>query len=279
MLSLLSREDIARLSRTELENACRTLASPVYLGENTALCRVLGRYKIYTDTRDVTIVAHLLLEGYWESWLSQFMARYVKPGWTVADLGANYGYYTLLLADLVGPAGKVIAIEPNPDAATLCRRSVFLNGFGAWTDIHEVAASNTDEGMATLVVPRSMTGGAALTEVACFNYPDAINVEVPLTTLDTLLANEQHIDFMKIDVEASEERIIAGMEAIFARSRPAMVLEFNPARYRDAAGFLRHLTNLYGELREIDFSGHPSPVDAQRVLDTPTEWLLFLERP
>lgn len=275
---LLSTAEIAGLSRDRLEAASRGLASPVYVGHDTALCRILGRYKMYVDTRDITIAAHLLLEGYWETWLTQFIARFVRPGWTVADIGANYGYYTLLLAELVGPEGLVVAVEPNPEAAALLRRTVFLNGFGAWTAIHEVAAGATDGGMTTLLVPREMTGGASIADVSALWLPDITEHRVPLTTLDALLAREEKIDFLKIDVEASEERIIAGTEAIFARGRPPMVIEFNPARYADARSFLSHLTGLYGALREVNFSGDATPIDAERVLGEPIEWLLFLSR-
>lgn len=275
---LLSQEEIAGLGRDQLEEACRELASPLYVGDDTGLCRILGRYKMYVDTRDVTIAAHLLLEGYWETWLTQFMARLVRPGWTVADIGANYGYYTLLMADLVGAGGRVVAVEPNPEAAALLRRSVFLNGFGAWTAIHEVAAGAEDGGTATLLVPRAMTGGASISDVAALSLPDIVEHRVPVATLDALLADEARIDFLKIDVEASEERIIAGMERIFARGRPPMVLEFNPARYGDPRAFLSHLTALYGSLREVDFSGDAAAVEAERVLGEPTEWLLFLSR-
>jgi FkbM family methyltransferase len=275
---LLALEELATLPREVMEERCRALASPIYLGDRTALCRILGRYKIYCDTRDITICAHLLLEGYWEAWLSQFMARIVKPGWTVVDVGANYGYYTLLLADLVGPDGRVVAIEPNPEAAELLGRSVFLNGFGARTSIREVAAGAADGGTAKLLVPRRMTGGAAIVEVASLSLPDIVQHDVPLRSLDSLLESEARLDFLKIDVEGSEERIVAGMERLLARGRPPMVLEFNPARYPDARAFLNHLAGLYGSLREVGFAGDAVPVDFERVLSEPTEWLLFLSR-
>lgn len=275
---LLALGEVATLPREVLEERCRALASPVYLGERTALCRILGRYKIYCDTRDITICAHLLLEGFWEAWLSQFMARVVKPGWTVADVGANYGYYTLLFADLVGPDGRVVAVEPNPAAAELLGRSVFLNGFGGRTRICEAAAGAADGGTATLLVPQRMTGGASVADVATLALPEIVRHEVPLRSLDSLFESEERLDFLKIDVEGSEERIVAGMERLFARARPPMVLEFNPARYSDARAFLRHLSGLYGSLQEVGFGGEAIPVDLERVLAEPTEWLLFLSR-
>jgi FkbM family methyltransferase len=273
---LLELAEIATLPRGVLEESCRALASPTYLGERTALCRILGRYKIYCDTHDVTICAHLLLDGYWETWLTQFMARFVQPGWTVADVGANYGYYSLLLADLVGEDGRMVAVEPNPKAAELLRRSLFLNGFAARSRICDVAGGAADGGTATLLVPERMTGGAALEGVMPWDLPDVVRHDVTVATLDALLTEERRIDFLKIDVEGSEERIVDGMERIFERGRPPMVLEFNPTRYPDARAFLRRLVTLYGSLREIDFGGRAVAVDFERVLAEPTEWLLFL---
>ena len=104
---LVSPLELATGERFALENRCRALTNPVYLGDHTALCRVLGFYKMYLDTTDTGFASHLLLDGFWEMWLTVFFARQVKPGMTVIDVGANYGYYTLLFGALVGPEGRV----------------------------------------------------------------------------------------------------------------------------------------------------------------------------
>src|SRR5438874_13129284 len=59
---------------------CRTHASPVYLGDNTALCRSLGLFKLFVDTRDRGFAANLLLDGGWELWATIFIAGRVRPG-------------------------------------------------------------------------------------------------------------------------------------------------------------------------------------------------------
>ena len=56
---------------------------------------------MYIDTADVGFGAHLLLDGFWESWLTEFIARRVQAGMRFADVGANHGYYTVLAADLL----------------------------------------------------------------------------------------------------------------------------------------------------------------------------------
>ncbi len=89
----------------------------------------LRQYKMYVDLRDTGFAPHFMFEGYWEYWITEFVWRNVRPGQVALDLGANHGYYTLLLVDLVGPGGKVHAFEPNPRLAELLDMNIALNGF------------------------------------------------------------------------------------------------------------------------------------------------------
>lgn len=275
---LQSLSEIANSSRDAFERRCRFLASPLYLGEDVALCRILGRNKLYVSTRDDGFGANVLLDGYWETWLTQFMARTVRPGMTTVDVGANYGYYTLLMADLVGPSGAVYAVEPNPDVATLLRRSVLLNGFYHRTTICEVGAG-AGPGSATLLVPEGEPKNGAL--IAGEWAGAGAQYEVAVAALDDLIPADRAIDFIKIDAEGGEEAIIAGMSRIFETQRPAMVLEFNAARYADPAGFLDRLVQLYGALAHVDYAGQAEAVTPNRVLGERfgEDWLLFLSMP
>lgn len=273
---LLGLAEMAELGRGPFEEACRAAVSPLYLGDGQAICRIVGRYKLYLSTRDDGFSANVLLDGYWESWLTRFIARRVQAGQTAVDVGANYGYYTLLLADLVGPGGRVHAIEPNPEVAELLRRSVLLNGFAGRTDIHALAAG-AGSGRARLVVPHREPKNAAVVAPGISAPAGAVSCEVPLASLDELLGGAGRIDFLKIDAEGAEEAIIDGMAGILA-TRPAMVLEFNTARYPDPGVFLERLLRLYGSLRYVDFEGRAAPVTPESVLsEHPGEdWLLFL---
>jgi hypothetical protein len=75
----------------------------IYLGDYTALTRTIYGHKMYVDTRDVSLAPHLLLDGYWEQWITNIFRELVKPGMTVVDVGANFGYYSVLAASLVRP--------------------------------------------------------------------------------------------------------------------------------------------------------------------------------
>ena len=88
------------------------------------LCRVLGKYLMYADSQETGITPHLALHGYWESWITLALARTLRPGWHCLDVGANHGYYTLVMADGAGPDGRVVPGRahaatrraPSPDA-------------------------------------------------------------------------------------------------------------------------------------------------------------------
>jgi FkbM family methyltransferase len=275
---VLTTGDIGALPRDRLESACRALASPAYLGGGIALCRILTRYKFHVSTADVGFGANVLIDGYWESWLTQFIARTVRRGGVVVDVGANFGYYSLLLADLVGPEGRVYAIEPAPGTATLLRRSIGLNGFAARTIVCEAAAGAEDGTAATLFEPAGEPKNAALVAAAPADAAAGRSHEVALRTLDALLRDEPRIDFVKIDAEGGEEAIVAGMHGILSAAPPPMVLEFNAARYADPGAFLQKLLGYYGTLRHIGFDGRAAPVTPERVLSENfgEDWLLYL---
>src|SRR5688572_19819262 len=63
--------EITSLSGSEYEQACRDHTFYAYLGNNTGLCKVLTKYKIYVDTRDAGVTPHYIMDGFWESWLTQ----------------------------------------------------------------------------------------------------------------------------------------------------------------------------------------------------------------
>jgi FkbM family methyltransferase len=280
MYTFLNLAEIAGWNRFELEAVCRAQAQSAYLGDHTGLCRVLARYKFYVDTRDSGFGSHILLDGFWEMWLTQFMARFVKPGMVVADVGANYGYFSVLLADLVGPEGHLYSVEPNPAAASSLRKSLALNGFDGRTSVVEAAAGAADGGELRLLVPPGEPKNALIVGPD-ETYPESVGIvhTVPCRSLDSITGAHDRLDFMKIDAEGAEEQIYRGMAGLLERHRPAIVLEFNAARYADPAGFLAVIRQTYPNLRHIDYSGVPVAVTPEQVVTEKfgEDWLLFLQ--
>jgi FkbM family methyltransferase len=276
--SLLSLDYLRDTERTSLEDSIRARTRTAYLGNGRALCRVLGRYKFFVHTSDVGFGSHILLDGFWEIWLTQFIARHVKPGQVVMDIGANFGYYTVLLADLVGESGRCFAIEPNPTVATDLESTVAINGFAARTSISRTAAGDRTGATARLHIPEREPKNARVVGDS-WNPGRAAGAvtQVPTSTVDELVENVRHVDFIKVDVEGAEAAVIRGMSRLLARGPPDMILEFNAARC-DAEQFLQEILRHYPRLHHLDFDGQVKDVGIEELASRRygDDWLLFL---
>ena len=266
-------------SRVAAEGMMRARCMVVPVDPTTALCRVLGRYKMYVDLRDTGFAPHLMFEGYWEYWITEFVWRNVKPGQVALDVGANHGYYTLLLADLVGPGGKVHAFEPNPRLAELLDRNIALNGFWHVAEARAAAVGDRDGGTARLMVPvQDPKNGYVMApgQVPPLGLDAARSAvhDVPLATLDEAVPGRA--DFIKIDAEGAEEAVWHGMQRLIARSPGiAILMEFNPARCRDARGMLADVAARF-PLREVTFAGVAAPCAPEEVLARGEDTMLYL---
>jgi FkbM family methyltransferase len=257
-------QQLATWSRLRLETQIKRRTQIAYLGGGIALARVLGRHKMFLRTADRGFAGHVMLDGYWEIWLTQFLARMVQIGMTVIDVGANFGYYTLLMGDAVGPTGRVVAIEPNPEAVSLLRETVSLNGYASRTTIVAQALSD-QEGSALLFCPDGEPKNALL--VPHRNYPGGQTVEISTLTLDSIAEKTGKIDLIKIDAEGAEVAIARGMQELIRRDKPMLVLEFNAARYPNPEEFLDSLVNSYASVRELSLDGDLQPLDRASVTD------------
>ncbi len=255
--------DIWRLlsePRDQVEAEIRALCRSAYCGNRTALARVLGRYKMYVDTGDVGISPHLMLDGFWELWVTEAMLRIVPRGATVIDVGANLGYFTLLLADLVGPDGRVLSFEPNGGSADRLASSLVANGFAGTTALHRCAVGAA-EGRVALDVEAHLPGGGKVQQ------DDAGTI--PIRRLDSF-AQALDAQFIKIDVEGHEQQVWRGMTGILARGNPLTIfLEFTVDRYADPHGFLSEIIGEGFALELIGYDGQVRPITPAALLDAP----------
>ncbi len=242
------------------ESEIRALCRSVFLGDYTSLCRVLGRYKMYVDTRDIGIAAHLLMDGFWEMWVTEAMMRHVRQGMTVLDVGANLGYFSLLLADLTGPTGRVLSFEPNPHMSSLARRSLEINGFSPWSTLHEVALGDSS-GEVQFSARLDHPGGAHVVVGGEGAF------SVPVRRLDAI-PGALDADFIKMDVEGYEHHVWRGMTQILARKRPLTIfMEFNISRFENPRGFLEEIAGHGFSSRIVDFQQGVIPVSRDELFD------------
>jgi FkbM family methyltransferase len=277
---LIQPHELASFDRAAAEREIRSRARAVYLGSDTALVLILGRYKFFLDTQDRGFGAHVMLDGFWEIWLTLFCARNLKSGMTAIDVGSHYGYYAMMFADFVGASGHLMAIEPNPRAIELLGRSLELNGFMGRSEVLPAVAGGAEDGQANLFIPPFESKNSLV-----IADPDGLSergtvIQVRSVCVDTLSAKMERIDFVKIDAEGSEERIFEGMKETIKRFHPLIVMEFNALRYADPGAFLERMLDAYGSLHAIEFDGSAPPVRPEEVLTKRVgeDWLIVLSR-
>lgn len=137
-------------------------------------------------------------------------------GGVFADIGANVGNHTLFAAKYL-KASKVIPFEPNPKAFELLIQNVLVNGLADVVDLSMIGVGVSDEqsgGFAMQDRDRNL-GGAKMLEG---------EGDLEVHRGDALLA-EVTPDFIKIDVEGMEMKVLSGLSGVLERCRPVMMVE------------------------------------------------------
>ncbi|SDS06177.1 FkbM family methyltransferase [Bradyrhizobium canariense] len=155
-----------------------------------------------------------------EKWFEKetaFLSRWLKPGMTAIDIGANLGVYSLPMARLVGPKGQVFSYEP---ATATCRLLEISKAENGADNLHVIPAALSDgEREGHLVL-------GASSELHTLEG-DGPGESVRITSLDAeeKARNWGAIDFIKIDAEGEEERILAGAGSFFSKRSPLVMFE------------------------------------------------------
>ena len=276
------RRDIATLeellrggNRREIEALIRDRTQTVPLPDGTVLCRVLGRFKFFVDAADTAMAPHLLLDGYWEYWVTEFVCRNLGRGETAIDIGAFYGYYTIVMGDLVGTEGRVVGFEPNPWLNALVSRNLSINGHDPTLALHRAAVGNGDG--TPIRLDTKLTGPRGNPFAAWFEWQHgSASMTAPSVTLDSV--EPGRADFVRIGSHHATERAWAGMQAVIARSPDIRLLAaYNAASCTDPAGFLTSVAQLF-PLRYIDGDSRAKPCTVEELLTRRPRATLYLSR-
>lgn len=138
---------------------------------------------------------------------------YIPLGGTVIDCGTSIGDHTVTYSSLVGPTGRVIGFEANPDVAECCQLNL---GIYPWAKCYNIGLSD-DYGVAGIDVNPNV-GASRLTNTGR---------EVKLAPLDSIMGEIDRCDFIKVDIEGFEPKMLKGAEAILGKFHPAILMEVN----------------------------------------------------
>ena len=183
-----------------------TWCNPILLDDAQVDVRSVGRFNIRAQSDDLWHVVPTR-----EAAVFDAIRSTLRPGDTFVDAGANIGFYTVLASKLVGPSGRVVAVEMMPDTAAILRHHVELNGL-ANVDVIEKALSDQAGEVVTAHVTDGKFGQATIS-----NISEGRAVKVETTTLDLALTDVREIRLMKMDLEGVEGRVLRGAGDVLDR--------------------------------------------------------------
>ncbi len=181
--------------------------------------------EIEIESKDITMLPTLLSDEYE---VSEFAAvsRLIKSGETFLDIGSNVGIWSLCASRLIGPTGRVIAVEPNPETLRILHRNLQRNeGLGQRVTVVPVAISNFNG--VSQFENTDYLGTSHLINNSKIKDSSIVKAEfVQVNTLDHLILSLQESPaFIKCDVEGFEAYVIEGGKDYLNRTRPKFLLE------------------------------------------------------
>ncbi|HEX6000928.1 MAG TPA: FkbM family methyltransferase [Hyphomicrobiaceae bacterium] len=185
------------------------------------------------------------------------MERALRPGATFVDLGANEGYFTVIGARLVGPTGRVLAIEPQQRLLPILHDNIARNGLCNVT-VRDVAIGMSESTQRLYLSADTNTGGSGLSRSG--RLPLATQ-PVQVQRLQEVLSAQgiDRVDFMKIDIEGSEYEAVLASPEVFRQQRVDVLgMELHPTVLascgKDAADIIKFLADCGYRMSEIE--GH-----------------------
>ena len=160
--------------------------------------------------------------GVKDLWDVNHIKKLINPGNVIFDIGANFGYYSITLANSLRGNCVVYAFEPFRPNYERLLMNIKLNQLDKCIYPFQIGISDT-EGEADLITIPGNSGGTYIN-------PNSLSRDVKLVTIDSFCHkhNINKIDFMKIDVEGYELRVLKGAKKVISETKPIIFIELNP---------------------------------------------------
>jgi hypothetical protein len=221
----------------------KLMAIVVAFTRNPTRTKTINGITYELDLREI-IDSSLYFTSTYEVKIDRLFDKYVKPGSTVVDIGANIGLHTLRSALLTGEKGKVIAIEPSKWAINKLRRNLELNPFlGSSVTVLKVALGAQPQKSSTIGFQSSyrLSGRNLIS-------PEVVDV----LTLDQAIQQSELsvIDVIKIDVDGHEVDILLGSIFSLSKFLPTLIIEFTPSF---SANYLSEFSHLSSAMTQMGY--------------------------
>jgi FkbM family methyltransferase len=168
------------------------------------------------------VQADLFWLGQRDTWDVYHLRRIAQPSSNILDIGANFGYYSLILAASLQRQCAIHAFDPNPSTFDRLLKNIQLNSMQSVVEAHRLGLSD----METVVTLDERPGNSGATRLT--DSLDGIKVQV--TTVDAFCRTQtmKRVDLLKIDVEGYEARVLRGANQTISRHKPAIFIELFP---------------------------------------------------
>jgi FkbM family methyltransferase len=212
----------------------------------------LGGYEFICNLRD-TISREVCFTGYYEPQETALVRSILCSGMSFVDVGANWGYFTLLAASLVGAHGRVLSLEPDPRLFSMLEENINRNDLNHVTGLQMAAASQPG----TLMLAGYDQDGEnfGVSRIVASDDEGNRSFQVDADSLDRILErqNLKSVDLMKIDIEGAEVFALPGLEKSLTERRvKRLLLELHPALIAEHGGTA---VQIIETLRKTGYSG------------------------
>lgn len=206
------------------------------------------------------IERHLLQAGVFEPESTEATVRCLRPGQVVFDVGANVGYYTLLMAKLVGAGGQVHAFEPTTWAYERCQRNLSLNPV--------LAAQPVFVNRAGLLAQVGRSVDAIESRFSAKVLAYQTREEMSFTTIDRYCAERgiKTVDFIKVDVDGHDVKVLRGARETIGKHRPTLLCEFCERVLLPHQDSVAHYVTLLEQYGYVDCEVLDGPLRGKRKL-------------
>jgi len=204
--------------------------------------------QIYLNSEDMSrISSSIATSGRYDLAQTEIVRKFVKPGMTFVDIGANIGYFTLLASKLVGPRGLVVAYEPENLNYSLLSKSITANNLKNVRAIQEGVYDRTGRLSLFLADPTNPEAHSLTQRHSTGRQ------EIRTTTLDELYRtlNKRKLDFIKIHVGA-EPQILRGAEEVLGSANPIIMMTFAQKLWDDERELLAKLFSRFSVFRVVE---------------------------
>lgn len=175
--------------------------------------------KLFINPKDKILSDTIIRDRIWEPQETKFITSFIKKGWTILDIGANIGYFTLLFSKLAGKRGKVFAFEPDLENFTLLEQNVNENKLKNIVLVKK-AVSNTT-GKIKLFLDEENKGDHKIYN----SYDGRKSITIESIRLDDYFKDYKgKIDFIKMDIQGAEGLAAAGMLDLLKKQKNITII-------------------------------------------------------